>query len=61
MLSADAADLIDQSGPMSSFIFDEGEDGKVFLDGPSSPADVRVEVIEPMFAALLGGLVELSF
>jgi hypothetical protein len=46
---------------MPSFVLDESENGEVFLDGPSSLADVCVEVVEPMFAALLGGLVELPF
>lgn len=61
VLSANTTDLVDQPRPMPSLIFDESKDGEVFLDGPSSFSDVGIEMVEPMFAALLGGLVVLSF
>jgi hypothetical protein len=44
-----------------ALIVDKGQNGDIFLDGPASLADIGVEVIEPVLAALFGSFIVLAF
>lgn len=46
---------------MPALIADKGQNGDIFLDSPSSLADVGVEVVEPVLTALLGSFIVLAF
>lgn len=46
---------------MSALIEDKGQNGNIFLNSPSSFANISVEVVEPVLTALLGSLIVLAF